>query len=691
MPVIGCKMKAVAPILSFFCCLNLCFAQTEETTNEVSGILCARIPDTEVKLFLPLKSTDVKMEVTAGIVSAQVSQQFVNNTKYPLEAVYVFPLPSKATVTDMTLIVGDRMIRSVVKERVEAKKTYESAKKAGKKAALLEQERPNIFTTSVANFMPGETAKVSFSYMQPADYSKGVYSITFPMVVGQRYIPFKQDVNPDGSVHFASAVPDAHRLNPPLLHPTIDPGHRVSIVVDLHGLPVEKITSNTHAIRVEQPDISTDDFTVSLAQEVTLPDSEFNLKVNVKKNKEPAISFVNSRGAEASHGMLTVLPPLGRRKAKNVSVPRDVIFLVDTSGSMSGQSISQAKAGLSRCLKMLRKRDRFTIVRFASEFSSFAPDLREVTGQRLQAATTYVAGLSADGGTEMQKALEYVLGIKGIGKSVRLIVFLTDGCVGNEDSLMRLLSQKLDRARLFCFGIGSAPNEHLVRKMAETGRGQARFIRSHEDIGEVMADFFRTLEKPILTDISLEWLDSTGNRIENIEFYPKPCPDVFSERPLQVIARYPNHYSGRVIVSGFLNTKEVRYEYQVNPGQGTHHPAIDKMFGRSRINELMVQMICKQPDGKPIDPKLEIIRTALEYQLVSKYTSRIAVEEQIERKPDGTLVTVNVPAMLPNGWSPSAWFPTATNDPLLLALGIVAFMTATLLYFAQRKKAYAKN
>ncbi len=650
--------------------------------SEMAGILYATAPNNQTKLFLPLKKTDVHLEITGGIVSAHVTQIFTNDTKHPLEAVYVFPLPSEATVTGMELRIGERIIKSVVKEREEAKKVYNQAKREGKKTALLEQERPNIFTTSVANFLPNETVEIRLSYMETIEYKKGVYSINFPMVVGQRYVPF--------------GVPDAKRINPPLLHPNIDSEHFLSLNADIKGIPVREIISNTHAINIEENESESQNYRISLANKVTIPDSDFNMKIYLAEKSTPQISVLSSRDDDVCYGLITVFPPT--EKSETVSMSKDVIFLIDTSGSMSGESISQAKAGLKHCLKMLRPEDNFTIVRFSSGYSYFSPAMRKAESSAISAAKTYIDGLRADGGTNMQQALEYVLKIPKDQESMKIIVFLTDGDVGNENSLMRLLSQQLSDTRLFTFGIGSAPNEYLMRKMAEIGRGQSRFIHSHEDIGEVMADFFKTLETPVLTDINITWSASDGKAAaDDIAYYPNPCPDIFHERPLQVFARYPYGFKGTMVISGLLGQENADYEYPLSDlTKSDNYPAIDKMFGRERIDELMYKMIRTNSGTEKENLKKEVIITALTHQLVSKFTSRVAVEERIDKKPDGSLVTVKVPASLPKGWNPSKFFPTkttttttassstyvqtATSDYLCLLLGFMAVIAGIFVY-----------
>lgn len=615
-------------------------------------------------VVLPLKNTDVQLHLSGGLIEGEVTQLFTNNTNTALEAIYVFPLPSEATVTSMELRVGERVIRSVVKERDEAREEYEKARTEGRKAALLEEERPNMFTTSVANFHPGETVRIHFTYLQAAEYQKGKYGVTFPMVVGPRYIP--------GSI----PVPDAARITPPILHPAIAAGHGVTLRATITGLPVKEITSNTHAIRTTTRD-GGKIHKVDLREGETLPNAEFHLDIALAGGTEPEVSMITNDAHDATFALVTVFPPLGVTADKlPPRARRDVLFLIDTSGSMDGESIGQAQAGLLRCLDMLQTEDAFTIVRFSSDYSAFAPALRPATPQNVNAARGFVRGLRADGGTEMQKALDYTLSIPSERENaLRLVVFMTDGDVGNEASLMRLLDAKLGSARVFTFGIGSAPNEFLMRRLAEIGRGQSRFIRSHEDIGAVMSGFFRTLDQPAMTNVRLDWRKKDGKLASGLVAYPQPCPDVFVDRPVQVVAKLPPGFDGTLEVSGKLPGGSMTYTFPLGAAARTRHDGIPTLFGQGVVNDLMYQRLRTNDDADLKKLRAKVVTAALDYQLITEFTSRVAVEEKVTRTPDGKLASVNVPTMLPRGWNPSSFFQTATNDPLLLLLGLAAIVT----------------
>jgi len=647
-------MKQLVIIVTLAVVASCAFAQ-----SEVAGIMFCVQGDAGRPVVLPLERTEVVVDVTAGIARTEVAQRFHNDGAGAIEAVYIFPLPAEAAIDDFEIRLTDRVIRSTVQEREQAKITYEQAKAEGKTTALLEQERPNIFTTSVANIMPGESVTIWFSYVEALAFRKDCYDLTFPMVVGTRYIPFTFD----DRGRRRTTVSDAERLNPPVLHPNLDPGHRLTMDVRLAGLPIDELTSHTHAITVD--DQGDDEYRVTLARGGVRADSEFNLVARLRDSDQPTASFVQSDAGGGAYGLLNVFPPLNVEAAPPAR-PRDVVFLIDTSGSMSGESMGQARDGLRRCLDQLRPDDRFTIVRFASDFTSFSPELRRATPQKLDQARRYVAGLQADGGTEMQPALTYALSLLPESDHLPLILFLTDGDVGNEDTLIRLLGTRLGRARLFTFGIGSAPNAFLMHRMAEAGRGQSRFIRSHEDIGEVLTDLFVTLDSPVLTDVEIRWDDPA------VTFFPRRCPDVFHDRPLQLVAHAPDGFRGSARLTGRLGDELVTYDIELGERQPGHHEAVAQLYGRRQIKDLMVDLMQTERDGDRQELEQTITRVALEHQLVSAYTSRVAVEDRVVNR-GGELATVTVPVVSPRGWRLHA---TATGDPLQLLLGFMVLLGA---------------
>ena len=639
-----------------------------KSVDEKGGILYVPV-EFGKPIILPLKRTTIEIDVASGILQAKVSQEFYNDTKEVLEAKYIFPLPSQAAITNMEMVINDRVIKSEVKEKKEARKIYEQAKQQGHRTSLLEQRRDNIFTTQVANFSPGEQVTITFTYVEPLDYQKGSYSFTYPMVVGQRYIPFEIKTDENNMPYVEKSVTE--EINPPLIPLGMKSEHMLSMMVRISGIPLQNVSSTTHAIHTEEYQ----DVTLVTFQDGTvLPDSDFELTMNLKESSDPEMTIITTEEEDFDYSLLTVFPPTKQKKGILSSHPKDVIFLIDTSGSMSGESIGQAKAGLLKCLQMLRSQDRFNIVRFDSDYSSFSPNLVSAGSNKISSAKRYVEFLQAGGGTEMQKALEYVLDLRVRKDALPMVIFLTDGCVGNENSLFQLLERKLGKHRLFTFAIGSAPNEYLMRKMGEKGHGDFRFIHSHEAIDHVMNDFFKTLQSPIMTDIQISWQPYS----KDIATYPEVYPDVFSERPLQVYIRSPKGYTGNCKIEGKINERAVQYSYPLRIQKADHYSMIPQMYAKKKINDLMYDYIIQSQNH---NLKKKIIEIALKYQLITQFTSRVAVEyeRKIEKLPGGKLRTVDVPVELPKGWDEAEFYGTATDRYLHFAVG--AFLIALFIIF----------
>jgi len=622
--------------------------------------------------FLPLKSTSVQIRITGGVAESEIVQTFTNDLPQAVEAIYLFPLPASATVTDMELRYADRVVRSVVKEKEEARATYEQAKTEGKKAALVEQQRPNMFTTSVTNFLPGETVQVKFRCIHPLDFADGAYALTFPMTVGPRYVP--------------QSVPaeEADRITAPILSPKEDPGNRLDLKVEIRGLPAGKIESPTHAIQITQlePGVSE----VKLAGGPAVPNADFGLRIALARAEAPVVTTLESADAGSRYVMINLFPPLAAKKLDAPAMPRDVLFLIDTSGSMDGDSISQARAGLLKCLGMLRPQDQFAIMRFSDDHTMFAPELRPANAEVLTAARSYVQGLNANGGTEMQPALDELLGLPGREKAMRIVVFLTDGDVGNEQSLLRLIESRLGNTRLFTFAIGSAPNEYLIREMARQGRGEARAIQSHEDIERVMEEFFRTLATPVLTDVALTWKDARGRKVTGVEFYPAKLPDLFHDRPVRVFAKLPGGFRGQVTLQAEADERRFEQTIPLDAKNTTSSTALEKLFGRARVDDLMVRWLTAREDSVKEEARKEIVATALEHQIITQFTSRVAVEEKISRPPQEGLISGKVPLPLPRGWNAAQFVATATDEPARWLVAAFLAVLAVLCRWQPRAK-----
>ena len=579
--------------------------------------------------------TDVGFQVSGLIARATVRQQFRNDSDTWAEGLYVFPLPDDAAVDHFRLRIGERVIEGQVMERAAAKKTYEQAKQAGKRTGLVEQQRPNVFTTSLANIAPGETLVVEIEYQQTLVYREGVYRLRFPMVVGPRYRspPTKR---PEGA-----GVPEADA--PAVQTSTALPGidvSPVSIRIDLDaGMALADITSAYHAIDIEQQ--SGGAYSVRLADQQVPADRDFELAWRPVLDTQPrAVLFQEQMDGEA-YAMLSVFPPdllaLGK-----INLPRDVIFVIDVSGSMHGASLEQARGALLLALARLPPQDRFNLIWFNNQSGALYPDAQPADYQNIQHAMRFVERLEADGGTEMLPALRRALDARQDPGRLRQVVFLTDGAVEDEAALFEVIRTRLGDTRLFTVGIGSAPNAYFMRKAARAGRGTFTFIGDGQEVQEKIEGLLRRLESPALVDIQVEVAGAA------VEAFPDPVPDLYLGEPVSVLIR--GHDPGaEVVIRGAYG--KVPWERTVALREGREHDGIRVAWAREKIASLMEQR--REAGDVAARDALQagIVETALTHHLTSRFTSLVAVDVTPVRA-GGLLQTHHKQANLPRGWHP---------------------------------------
>ena len=442
---------------------------------------------------------DVAMTITGMVNRVNVTQTFSNTTGNSQEGIYVFPLPENAAVNHMRLRIGERVIEGQIKEKKEAKKIYKRAKQTGKKAALTEQERPNIFTTSVANIAPHETVKVEIEFQQITHYDNGAFSIRFPMTVGPRYIP-GEDIDRSysgfssgtGWAHDTDEVIDASRITPHVIHPNRKRENIATIKIDLDaGLELERIHSPYHEIEIDKQN---NQYYVELKQDSTLANRDFELIWQPHPSDAPKAALFTEEINGYDYGMIMMLPP-DVEKAEILN--REIIYVIDTSGSMDGESILQAKEALKISLTRLKPGDYFNIIQFNSLTSSLFHQSELTTPASLHQARNYIASLVADGGTEMAPALLAALENQERDVGLRQVIFITDGSVGDEQALFNTIQQRLGRSRLFTIGIGSAPNSHFMSRAANFGRGTHNYIGKLNEVATRMQDLFEKIESPV--------------------------------------------------------------------------------------------------------------------------------------------------------------------------------------------------
>jgi len=642
-------------------------------------------------LTAPALSTDVVIRVSGMVARAEVRQTFANPCSEWVEGVYVFPLPENAAVDHQRMRIGARTIEGEIRERGEAGRIYASARAAGRRAALLERERPNIFTSSVANVGPGERVTVEIEYEQTLRYEAlaeggGRWSLRFPTVIGPRYIPA-------GGL---SELRDAARVTPPVLPPRRDepPVNPVSIRVELDaGVPIATLDSPYHQITVQTVDERR--AVVELADGATPATRDFELVWTPVLAQAPRAAWFTERRGERSYALLMLMPPgaplndSNGKAAGSASerLPREAIFVVDTSGSMVGTSISQAIEALEFAIDRLAPGDRFNVIEFNSTARALFPDARPATRDNRAVAHGWVRALRAQGGTEIAKALDLALNGRQDAARVRQVVFLTDGQVGNEDELFRLIAGKLGDSRLFTVGIGSAPNSHFMAQAAKEGRGTFTYIGRIGEVRDKMTELFAKLESPVLSGIRVDWPEGAG-----AESWPARIPDLYAGEPVVVTAAL-DRLEGVARVSGMRGASPWRAEIalgaHVGAGAGSEAAGVGILWARDKIAALSDAM---DSNGGGPDARAEILKLALAHHLVTKYTSLVAVEQTPARPADAELVSAAIPTNLPEGQSYAAIFGPAigelprgaTDSRLHIAVGL-AFMLGGLLVLLMRR------
>lgn len=650
------------------------------------GALLVPLPEPGSYASLPSLHTDVHIRASGIVAKVDVRQRFENRTGEWLEAVYVFPLPDQAAVTRLRLRIGERIVEGRIRERTEAKRTYLAAKAAGKRTGLVEQERPNLFTTSVANVAPGEAITVELDYVETLEYRDGEFSLRFPLVAGPRYIPGsplaeRAQTSGTGWALDTDVVPDASRITPPVAVPGSGKLNPVKIVVELDsGFPIGRIDSPYHSVQLDRPGERT--ATLRLDGPV-YADRDFELRWSPQRGTEPRAAVFTEQVGGRTYALLLVVPPAEEEAARLVR-SRDLILVIDTSGSMHGLSIAQARSAAGFALDQLTAADTFNVIQFNSSTGRLFPVSQPATAQALTLARAYLSSLQAEGGTEMAGALHAALEDDGSNTRVRQVVFITDGNVGNESQLFGIIERRLGNSRLFTVGIGSAPNAFFMRRAAEFGRGTFTFIGKQAEVASKMETLFVKLKFPLLTDVAVAWPDAAG-----VDAWPQSVPDLYRGEPL-VSAGRMDTAATQAVVTGNLGDQPWRFAVPV--GDGAESEGIAVAWARQKIKNLMDRRFGGDGDETlRASIQREVTELGIEHHLVTRYTSLVAVDVTPARGAAERLRSRALPTNLPHGWSYQHVFglpATATGAPLKLLAGLAMIGLAFLWLCWIKSRAY---
>jgi len=600
-----------------------------------SGTLLFRTDTPGQFLPAPLLASDVQLSVSGPVIRAKLTQKFTNTSDQWVEGLYVFPLPDEAAVDRLIMIIGDRVIEGQIQEKRKAREIYETAKAAGKKASLIEQSRPNIFTNSVANIGPGETIIIQIEYQDKAAMKDGVFSLHFPMTVAPRF-------SPKGTNALGGKVSEPAPQIPVTLNVELDA-----------GFELQSISSPSHRISVT----GTKTKTIALDGPIAA-DRDFVLNWSPATSKAPLSAVFTEQIDGETYVLAMVQTPAGMGE-NTVLLPREVIYVIDNSGSMAGKSIRQARAALLQGLAGLRPTDLFNVIQFDNQTDLLFTQSVPANPVNLAKAQAFVSALEGDGGTVMLPALQASLRTSNSQKTrVRQVVFVTDGQIDNEDELFTEISDHLGASRLFVIGIGSAPNRYFASRAARLGRGTDLVINDLDQVQEKMAALLKKLERPVMQDLLAHFA-----RQGDAPISPNPLPDLYADEPVVILARLRD-VQDHLLISGRRGAGSWSADLDLATARKGH--GLHVLWARAQIRDLEESRFT----GRNMDEiNQSILALAVQHHLVSRLTSLVAVDVTPTRAATDRLDTRTLPLQLPDGWGAleaSIGFTPASPAPAVM-------------------------
>ncbi|MGS0680146.1 marine proteobacterial sortase target protein [Shewanella sp. 125m-7] len=701
----------------------MALASTEPVSLDsiTQGSLIFESAQGQLAIALPMK-TDVSMHISGWVNRVSVRHEFKNTSTEWVNGQYLFPLPNEAAVDQLKLHIGDRVIEGQIQPKAKAKSIYEQAKADGKKASLLEQKRANIFSAQVANLAPNEVLIVELTYQETLDYKDGLFSLRFPMAIAPRYTPKQSghgNKQRDELHHQVAALKwtnakeqagqEQTNTEQTIAH------NLVSITVKFDAaMAIENIASPYHSINVDMVEDAA--VQVSLDKDA-VANRDFVLTWQPVQGAEPTAAVFSQRGkthqamagksnamtysenpasserkasAEEDYALVMLMPP--QVSASEILItPRELILVIDTSGSMSGDAIVQAKKALKLALTGLRPQDCFNILQFDSTVAKWSQRAMPATATNIGRAQHYINGLDANGGTEMSLALDAAFttlahkksryeGSEANGRApLRQVLFITDGAVANETILFQQIQDQLGESRLFTIGIGSAPNSHFMQRAAELGRGTYTYIGKLDEVSDKIVSLLEKIEKPHVTDVDLTFSDGTVP-----DYWPVRIPDLYAHEPILVAVRIPSSVSNDLLIQGQLAGQFWQRRLQLDreeraEGSG-QAKGLDLVWARKQIAALELS---KQSVNKDRIEK-QITAIAMKFHIMSAYTSLVAIDVTPVKPGNIDAKEAKVMQHLPSGWQKSMrafnqTLPqTGTNSYVFMVFGGMLILLAIL-------------
>ena len=624
-------LGAIALVAIVLSCLATGNARADEGGDPAAGgALLLRGDGVATAMPAVRLGTDMDVSVNGQILRVRVTQAFRNTSGKWMEASYLYPLPEDGAVDTLKMVVGQRVIVGHIKRKQEAREIYDEARSQGRKAGLVESDRPNLFRTNVANIGPGETVLISIEYQAPVRQIGGEFAMRLPMVAGPRYVP-------PASLDSQAALADAARVTAPLADPALGRSlNPVSITVHLApGFVPANIISPYHRILVAEA--GREARTVTLAAGEEPADRDFELRWR-SASADPTLGLF-TQTHKGQHYIMATITPQAKLEAHRLA-PREMVFVIDNSGSMGGSSMAAAKQSLLHALGTLRPEDSFNVIRFDDTLTQLFEHSTPASPEQVALAAKFAQGLEASGGTEMLPALTAALvDAEPAAKGVRQVIFLTDGDLSNEKEMMAEIAANGGRSRVFMVGIGSAPNNFLMRRMAEAGRGTYTNIGDATEVMTKMSALLERLKAPAMRELSV--------RVEgsSLELTPRDLPDLYAGEPLVLLGK-GEAIAGTLTVSGRIGDKA--WSQRIDLASAQASPSVARLWANRRIADIEAQRWSGQIEDSAADDAVALL--GLDYGIVTNQTSLVALDETPTRPEGARLTREDLPLLLPRGW-----------------------------------------
>ncbi|MEZ4955318.1 MAG: VIT domain-containing protein [Saprospiraceae bacterium] len=607
---------------------------------------------------LPLKSTKADVNISGVIADVTISQVYKNEGAKPLEAIYVFPTSTRAAIYGMKMVIGNRVVEAEIQEKNQARQTYETAKENGQRTSLLEQERPNVFQMNVANIMPGDEIQVVVNYTELLVPESGVYEFVYPTTVGPRFTG-----ESNGQTSFT---------NTPYLKRGEMPPYEFGLNVWLSGgMPIQDVTCGTHKINTQYEGTTTANISLD-PSEKNGGNRDFILQYQLAGGQIQEGLLLYEHGDE-NYFLMMVQPP---NKVKPEDIPaREYVFIVDVSGSMHGFPLNVSKKLMRNLMTNLRPSDRFNVMLFASTSAVLAQQSLNASQENIEQAINFLGEQGGSGGTNLLSALRRALQLPRADESVsRSFVVITDGYINVEQEAFDLVRNNLDNANLFAFGIGSGVNRHLIEGLAHVGQGQPTIVTDESEANAGAEKFRKYIESPVLTRVKAQFNDFVVYDLE-----PSSMPDVMAERPLVFFGKYKGSANGSITVKGHSGRKKFKTTFDVaSVKPDRRNAALRYLWARERIRLLDDYNNLNYDEGRV----KEVTQLGLDYNLMTAYTSFVAVDKEIINKETGETVAVKQALPLPENVSDYAvGFSPAIEGVILKGINKGIFSASNLYRF----------